>query len=171
MRPQQLWRAMAYGVLLLSAGLLAREVSAQRAPATHTIFVTAVEVKGSTTTEKLAPPAVHPTELSKGYDFKAPGEADKQAPQRWEVASYTFTPGFATVQQGDTVALTAFVVNGDQHDVGIIAPDGQVVMANATWQRGREYRVSFIAKQVGTYQLRCFTHTPTMTANLLVLPR
>jgi hypothetical protein len=54
--------------------------------------------------------------LSKGYGFRGPGEADKTAPQRWEVASYTFVPGFITVPQGDTVTLTASVVNGDQHD-------------------------------------------------------
>jgi hypothetical protein len=65
--------------------------------------MTAVEIKGATTTETLAPPSVNPTTLSKGYGFKAPGEADKNAPQRWEVASYTFIPGFITAQQGDTV--------------------------------------------------------------------
>lgn len=45
------------------------------------------------------------------------------------------------------------------------------VLILSAWQRGREYQVSFVAEKVGTYQLRCFTHTPTMTANILVLPR
>ena len=133
--------------------------------------MTAIEIKGSTTTDTLAPPAVNPVDLSKGYGFKAPGEADKTSPKRWEVASYTFTPGFLTVQQGDRVMITAFVVNGDQHEVGVLAPDGQVVAPTATWQRGREYQVSFVAEKVGTYQLRCFAHAPTMTAHILVLPR
>jgi plastocyanin len=117
------------------------------------------------------PPGVNPGGLSKGYSFKGPGEADKTAPQRWEVASYSFVPGFIAVQQGDTVTLTAFVVNGDQHDVAVLAPDGQVVVPTAAWQRGREYQVSFVAEKVGTYQLSCFAHAPTMTANILVLPR
>jgi plastocyanin len=171
MSADHLWKAMALGSLILSVWLSARDVHAQQAPTTHSIFMTAIEIKGATTTETLAPPSVNPTTLSKGYGFKAPGEADKNAPQRWEVASDTFTPGFITVQQGDTVMFTVFVVNGDQHDVGVFAPDGQVVVPTATWNRGREYRVSFVAEKVGTYHLRCFTHAPTMTVSILVLPR
>jgi plastocyanin len=165
------WGVMVCGVLLWSALLPAPRVSAQRAPATHEIFMSAVELKGATTTEKLSPPAVNPVELSKGYGFKAPGEADPGAPERWEVSSYLLTPGFATVQQGDTVRLTAFVVNGDQHEVVVLGPDGQVVVPTATWQRGREYRLSFVAAQAGAYHLRCLTHAPTMTATILALPR
>ena len=168
---QHLWRVAVCGGFILLVWLLAQDVNAQRAPTTHTIFMTAVEIKGATTTETLAPPSVNPATLSKGYGFKAPGEADKNAPQRWEVASYTFLPGFITVQQGDTVTLTAFVVNGDQHEVAVLAPDGQVVVPQATWQRGKEYRISFTAEKVGTYHLSCSTHAPTMTTSILVLSR
>jgi hypothetical protein len=71
-----------------------------------------VEIKGSTTTEKLALPAVKPTELSKGYGFKAAGGEDKGALQRWQVSRDLFTSGFTTVQQDDTVRLTVWRVNG-----------------------------------------------------------
>lgn len=74
------------------------------------------------------------------------------------------------VQQGDTVTLTVFVVNGDHHEVAVLAPDGQVVVPTATWQRGREYRIRFVASQAGPYHLRCLTHVPTMTATILALP-
>jgi plastocyanin len=171
MRPRHLWRATAFGMLIMSACLWGRDAGAQGAPRTHQIFMTALEIKGSTTTDKLPPPAVNPVGLSKGYGFKGPGEAEKTAPQRWEVASYSFAPGFITVPQGDTVTLTVFVVNGDQHDVAVLAPDGQVVVPTAIWQRGREYQVSFVAENIGTYHLMCFAHAPTMTANILVLPR
>jgi plastocyanin len=171
MRPQHLWRTTAVSILIMSAWLWGRDAHAQQAPRTQTIFMTAVEIKGSTTTDKLAPPTVNPVELSKGYGFKGPGEAEKTAPQRWEIASYTFMPGFITVLQGDTVTLSAFVVNGDHHDVAVLAPDGQVVVPTAIWQRGRQYQVSFVAEHVGTYHLKCFAHAPTMTANILVLPR
>jgi plastocyanin len=103
--------------------------------------------------------------------LKAPGEADKTAPQVWEIDSYALTPGFLTVQQGDTVTLHVLVVNGDKHEVGVLAPDGQVVEPKATWNRGVEYRISFVAEKVGTYKPSCETHAPTMTANILVLPR
>lgn len=171
MRSRHLWRAAAFALLIVCAGLWGRDAGAQQAPRKQTIFMTAVEMKGSTTTDKLSPPPVNPVELSKGYGFKGPGEAEKTAPQRWEVASYIFTPGFITMPQGDTVTLTAFVVNGDQHDVAILAPDGQAVVPTAIWQRGRQYEVSFVAEQAGTYHLKCFAHAPTMTANILVLPR
>ena len=171
MRRQYLWQATPVGMLLMAAWLWGRDARAQGAPRTQQIFITALELKGSTTTEKLAPPAINPSELSKGYGFKGPGEADKTAPQRWEVASYSFAPGFIMVPQGDTVTLTAFVVNGDHHDVAVLAPDGRVVVPTAVWQRGREYQVSFLAEHAGPYQLKCFAHAPTMTATILVLPR
>jgi plastocyanin len=169
MRPQPIWRATMYGVLTLSLALLAQAVHGQQAM--PTIFMNAVEYKGSTSTEKLAPPVVNPATLSKGYVLKAPGEADKTAPQVWEIDSYALTPGFVTVQQGDTVTLQVLVVNGDKHEVGVLAPDGQVVVPKATWTRGVEYRVSFVAEKLGTYKLSCETHAPTMSANILVLPR
>jgi plastocyanin len=140
-------------------------------PTTHTIFVTGMEVKGGTTADKLALPAVNPKELSKGYDFKVPGVADKNAPQRWEVSSYMFTPSFVTVRQGDTVKLTTFIVNGDKHEVWVVAPDGRKVVQNTTWNRGREYHVQFVAEQTGIYQLICGEHAPSMITTFLVLPR
>ena len=140
-------------------------------PATHTIVITGVEVKGSTTADKLAPPVINPKELSKGYGFKAPGEADRADPKKWEVASYIFSPSFVVVRQGDTVKLTAFLVNGDEHEVWVTDPDGRQVVAKTMWNRGREYAVSFVAEKPGPYQLTCSTHAPTMSTTFFVLPR
>jgi plastocyanin len=140
-------------------------------PTTHTIFISGVEIKGGTTTDKLAPPTVNPKELSKGYEFKAPGEADKAKPTRWEVSSYVFTPSFVTVRQGDTVKLTAFIVNGDKHEVWVTAPDGRKVVPNTKWNRGREYTAQFVAEKTGVYQLVCSEHAPSMITTFLVLPR
>jgi len=152
--------------------VLAGEAAAQQAGATtHTIFMTAVEVKGSTTTDKLAAPAVNPQDLSKGYEFKAPGEADKKDPKKWEVTSYLFAPGFVTVRQGDTVKLTAFVVNGTEHVVKLNDPDGREVVPQKTWNRGRQYEMSFVAEKPGPYQMMCSNHAPSMLATFLVLPR
>jgi len=130
-----------------------------------------VEYKGSTTAEKLAQPQVNPATLSKGYVYKGPGEADKTAPQQLEIDSYAFAPVFVIVPQGDTVAVRVFVVNGDKHEVSVVAPDGQVAVPTATWTRGGEYPVSLKAEKVGTYKLSCAIHGPSMTANILVLPR
>jgi len=140
-------------------------------PTTHNIFITGLEVKGSTTADKLAPPSINPKDLSKGYGYKGPGEADKNAPQKWEVASYIFSPSVVTVRQGDTVKLTAFLVNGDEHEVWISDPEGQKVVANTKWNRGREYTAQFVAKKAGSYQLICSEHAPSMITTFLVLPR
>jgi hypothetical protein len=71
----------------MSAWLLGRHASTQQALRTQQIFMTAIEIKGSTTTDNLASPAVNPVDLSQGDGFKGPGEADKTGPQQWEVAS------------------------------------------------------------------------------------
>ena len=174
MRRPYLGRTVVLGALILSRSLLAGDVGAPQAATTHTLFMNVVEYKGSTTSEKLAPPQVNPATLSKGYVYKGPGEADKTAPQQWEIDSYAFAPGFVTVPQGDTVAVRVFVVNGDKrdkHEVSVLAPDGQVAVPAATWTRGGEYPVSLKAEKVGTYKLSCAIHGPSMTANILVLPR
>lgn len=163
--------ATVVGAALLALVLAGGVAAQQQAGATHTIFLTVLEVKGSTTTDKLAPPPVNPKDISKGYEFKAPGVADKNAPQKWEVSTYMFSPGFVTVRQGDTVNLTAFVVNGDEHEVWVTAPDGREVVAKSKWNRGRQYEVSFVAEKVGPYQLTCSSHAPTMAATFLVVPR
>lgn len=75
------------------------------------------------------------------------------------------------MRQGDTVKLTAFLVNGDEHEAWITGPDGREVVAKTTWNRGRQYQVSFVAEKLGSYQLTCSTHAPTMGATFLVLPR
>ena len=169
--------SLAIGLVTVIGGALfglvvTADVGAQQKAGTmHTIFLTALEVKGSTTTDKLAPPSVNPKDISKGYEFKAPGVADKNAPQKWEVSTYIFSPGFVTVRQGDTVNLTAFVVNGDEHEVWVTDPQGREVIAKTKWNRGRQYEVSFVAEKVGPYQLTCSSHAPTMAATFLVVPR
>ena len=163
--------ATVIGGALFGLVLTADVGAQQKSGTTHTIFLTALEVKGSTTTDKLAPPSVNPKDISKGYEFKAPGVADKNAPQKWEVSTYIFSPGFVTVRQGDTVNLTAFVVNGDEHEVWVTDPQGREVVAKTKWNRGRQYEVSFVAEKVGPYQLTCSSHAPTMAATFLVVPK
>lgn len=156
---------------LLSTLVIPQLAAAQQAPATHHIFMNAIEVKGATASDKLSAPSGNPKDLSDGYGFKAPGQVDARAPNKWQVASYMFAPSYVTVRQGDTVVLTAFVVNGNKHEVRIVAPDGRVVVPETEWNRGRQYKISFVAEKIGTYQLGCSDHAPTMVANFLVLPR
>jgi plastocyanin len=152
------------------AVVVAGTVPAAEKGRSHTIYGSLIEIKGGTTTDKLGPPGPNPEDLSKGYVFKGPGH-DNTRPHRWEVASYLFVPAYVTIQQGDEVVLTAFVVNGDQHEVWITAPDGRKVVENQMWRRGREYTVRFVTEQTGAYRLVCSDHAPSMVATFLAQPR
>lgn len=149
---------------------LATTAHGQQAGTTREYFVAAVELKGSTTADKLAPPEENPKDRSKGYGFSAPGY-DSTAPLKWEVASYLWSPAMMLAYRGDEIKLTTFVVNGDEHKTWVEGPDGEEAMAETTLNRGREYELSFSAAKAGVYRLICTTHEPTMVGYILVLPR
>src|SRR3989442_12627725 len=119
-------------VVLFAVSVLSdsEDVTAQPGRArSHAIYMTAVEIKGSTTSDKVRPPQFDPRTLSRGYAYKGPGQADSSAPQRWEVSSYQFNPVFVTVQQGDSIMLSVFIANGDHHEMQLIDPEGESVIA------------------------------------------
>jgi hypothetical protein len=150
-----LWRATAFGLLIMLMFLSAQHIGAQR----------------TATTDQLKPTSANPPDVSKGYGIKASDQVDQHAPQQREMTNCVLTREFVTLHQGDTVTLNASLVNGDQHQVLITAPDGQVMVPSTAGHRGRQYRVSFVTDQVGLYRLNCVDHAPTMTAAILVLPR
>ena len=131
------------------------------------IDVSIIEIKGAT--DGIAPPDVDPVSLSAGYRFTGPGEYDESNPDKWQVSTYLFSPSALTVVQGDSVTLRTFVVNGDEHEVWLEAPDG-TKLGEELMNRGREYNFSFTADQAGYYTLHCENHEPTMSAQILVLP-
>lgn len=139
-------------------------------PTTRQIQVTAFEIKGSTHASELAPPTVDPSGLSDGYGFKTVGVYEEDS-DKWQVASYMWLPGEVTAFQGDTLNLNIFVLNGNKHEVWIEGPDGATVADERELNRGREYQISFRATMPGVYRLICNTHEPTMTAEIVVLPR
>ena len=104
---------------------------------TRTVQITAFEIKGSTSAADLAPPSVDPADLSDGYGFKGVGtyEADSD---KWQVASYMWSPGEVTAFQGDTLDLNFIVLNGNEHEVWIEGPDGERVLDETEVDRGRE---------------------------------
>jgi len=66
--------AIGIGAGMLAAFATSGDVGAQ--PRGNSIYITAVEFKGSTASDKLAPPPVEPPQRSHGYAYKAPGQAD-----------------------------------------------------------------------------------------------
>ena len=137
-------------------------------PASEVTFdVSIIEIKGAT--DGIEPPQIDPTSLSKGYRFTVPGDYDESNPDKWQVSTYLFSPSALTVNQGDSVTLRLFVVNGDTHVTWLEAPDGSRV-DEFTMNRGREYNLSFTADQTGYYTLHCDNHGPTMQAQILAMP-
>jgi plastocyanin len=137
---------------------------------TRTIEVTAFEIKGSTHASELAPPSSDPSMLSNGYGFKGVGvyEADSD---KWQVATYLWSPGEIVAYQGDTLNLHFFVINGNIHTVWIEGPDGETVVDEIEMNRGREYNISLRPTKAGVYRLICDEHDPSMTAEIVVLAR
>ncbi len=154
-------------VLAVTVGATAGSAAAK--PRKVEFNILQAELKGSTTTDKLAPPTSDPSKLSDAYGYKAPGVADPAAPTKWEVSAYQFiTSGAMTACKGDTIALRLFAINGDEHKDWVEAPNGDEVVKEKTHNRGREYVVSFRAKQAGVYTLICNKHEPTMKAPIRV---
>ena len=156
-------RVILFMSLVLITGVLfsacARGVATPPA-AERVFYVNAIEIKGGTSTDTLAAPEIDPKSLGKTFGYKAPGVYDPSNPNKWQVASYQYNPSALTVFQGDTVKLVLFVVNGDVHTDRIEDPDGQIVVAEQTHNRGRQYTMSFVAEKAGVYQLRCKRNTP-----------
>lgn len=140
-------------------------------PGERVFYVNAIEIKGATSSDKLAPPGQNPEEISKGMEYKAPGVYDKNNPKDWQVSSYQFNPSAMTVFQGDKVKLMLFAVNGNLHKDRIEDPDGMVVVQEKEHNRGRQYEISFLANKAGFYKLRCEEHKETMNALITVIPR
>jgi plastocyanin len=132
-----------------------------------TFDISVIEIKGAT--DGIAPPEVDPVTLSQGYRYTPPGEYDESNPEKWQVSTYLFSPSAITVNQGDTVTLRLFVVNGDIHATHLEAPDGSHI-ETVTMNRGREYTITFTASQAGYYSFDCENHGPTMQMQILALP-
>ncbi len=155
--------------VLLGIALVACSTSGGLAPQDVTFDVNVIEIKGAT--DGIEAPSTDPASLSAGYKFSPPGEYDADNPAKWQVSSYMFSPAAFVVGKGDSVTMRTFVLNGDNHVSWIEAPDGtRVSGTDVTMNRGRQYEVSFTADQAGFYTWKCADHSPTMSAQILVLP-
>ena len=151
--------------IALTFGVLAGACSgtagtAVEPPRERTIYMAAIEPKGSTTVDKEAFPAAElPT--GGGYGLKPPDETGK-----WVVETYRYTPGTIVVNEGDTVTLEIAGINGKEHPFHLEGYD-----VSGSVKRGEITRVTFIADKAGIFKLVCEIHRPTMEADIVVLKR
>ncbi len=127
----------------------------------RTLYVTALEYKGSTDVAKEAFPTDKLPEGG-GYGLSAPAGN----PQTWGVNSYAWSPASLVVAEGDDVTLKIVGVNGAQH-VGSIEKH----VEKFTVERGKLTTVQFTAGKPGVYALTCLTHQPNMVGQIVVLPK
>ena len=127
-------------------------------PTTRTIYMKAIEPKGSAEVAK-EPFPTEPLPAGGGYVLKEPKDG------KWEVETYTWAPDQVIVTQGDTVNLEIIGINGASHDSTIEGYADSFLV-----ERGKITQVSFVADKAGVFKIICKTHQPSMTAELVVLP-
>ena len=133
--------------------------AARLQPGERTVYLTAIEPKGSTTVDKEPfPEASLPP--GGGYGLKPPDDTGT-----WQVETYLWLPGEITVVEGDKVTLQVLGVNGSIHPSRI---EGYDVTFEA--KRGQVTTVTFTADKAGVFKIICDAHQPTMTGTLIVLP-
>ncbi|MFQ5934472.1 MAG: cupredoxin domain-containing protein [Dehalococcoidia bacterium] len=157
---------MVLGVLVVAA-LLSAACSrsddvgvAVESPQDRTIYMAAIEPKGSTTVDKEPFPS-EKLPAGKGYGLKPPDEDGK-----WVVETYRFEPGTIIVNQGDTVTLEIVGINGAEHPISVEGYGVSTVL-----HRGEVQSLTFVADKPGIFKIVCATHQPTMEADLVVLRR
>jgi hypothetical protein len=146
--------------LLLLAGVAMLTTSPSADAAKRTFTILAVEPKGGTTTDK----EPFPTEVlpaGGGYVVRQPDQSG-----RWEVSGYVWQPSQIVVTEGDEVTLEFVGINGREHPTTLSA-FGQTF----TVKRGQLTRVTFVASKAGVFGFVCSAHRPSMTGELIVLPK
>ncbi|MBI5082898.1 MAG: cupredoxin domain-containing protein [Chloroflexi bacterium] len=129
-------------------------------PTQRTIYMAAVEPKGTTAAASEPFPGAALPEGG-GYILKAP---DKDG--NWSIETYRFEPNQVIVNQGDVVTLEIVGINGKEHPFSI-----ETYGSSGVIKRGQLTRVTFTADKAGVFKINCGAHLPSMTAELIVLPK
>lgn len=147
-------------VLALSAIVLSPGMGFAQEGVKRFFTIAAVEPKGAAGTAQEAFPS-DPLPEGGGYVIKKPDQTG-----RWEVSAYVWTPNQIIVNEGDEVTLQFVGINGASHPTEI-----KGLSKPFTVLRGRVTTVSFKADRPGVYPIVCHTHHPSMTGEVVVLPR
>lgn len=165
--------AVSAGLLLVALAValplaIASKGSATTAATTHTIYLTAVEWKGSASVAKEPYPG--PVPGGGGYESCAPGSADCDLDgdkTKWAIETYRFDTALAAAYVGERVVLQIFGVNASKHDIVVPA-----FKKTFTVKRGVVSRVDLgVMKKAGFYKIICVTHPPSHQMDLLILPK
>ncbi len=159
-------RIQVAGVMLVAVAAIGASVmacgddEASLDPRERTFYMEAIEPKGSASVDQEPFPAESLPEGG-GYALKEPNDEGK-----WEVETYVWSAEQIIVTEGDTVNLEILGINGSKHDASIEGYVDSFVV-----ERGKLTKLSFVADDAGVFAIACRTHPPSMTGELVVLPR
>lgn len=104
----------------------------------------------------------HPDLLADGgYALTEPDDKNE-----WYARAYQWSPGTVFAYQGERVRLEFFGINGDVHPTVITGYD-----LSFDVRRGEITRVDFTADKPGIFEIMAPGRMPSMSAQLVVLPR
>ncbi len=171
MRPRKVIVALAGTLALASVAVSLAFVGtsdATTAAATRTLYVSAVEWKGSASVAKEPYPG--PVPPGGGWESCAPGSDGcdlKGDTTKWAVETYRFDTAVVVAYAGERVLIKAFGVNAAKHDIVVPA-----LKKSFTITRGVVTTANLgVVKKPGIYQILCVTHPPAHQMDLVVLPK
>lgn len=140
--------------------------AAEPEPGTRHFHIITVHFDGNT---GLAATASHPAEAFPARPLPAGGGLLLRQPNAegaWSVRAFVFSPAQVVVRQGERVALTFVDVQGPSFRIAV---DG--VAEPFDIRRGEARTVAFTAERAGPIGFRALDRLPSMTGEVLVLPR
>lgn len=141
---------------------------ATTAAKTRTLYVSAVEWKGSASVAKEPYPG--PVPAGGGYESCAPGSQEcdlKGDTAKWAVETYRFDTAAVMAYAGERVVIKAFGVNSAQHPIVVPALKKSFLI-----RRGVVTTADLgVVKKPGIYNVYCTLHRPAHQMDLVVLPK
>lgn len=156
--------ALGFAVAVMTSA----DANASATAATRTLYVSAVEWKGSASVAKEAYPG--PVPEGGGWESCAPGSDGcdlKGDTTKWAVETYRFDTSTIVSYAGERVVIKAFGVNAAKHD--IVVPK---LKKSFTILRGVVTTADLgVVQRPGIYRILCITHPPAHQMDLVVLPK
>jgi len=141
---------------------------ATTAAKTRTLYVSAVEWKGSASVAKEPYPG--PVPAGGGYESCAPGSQEcdlKGDTTKWAVETYRFDTAVVMAYAGERVVIKAFGVNATEHPITV-----PTLKKNFLIRRGVVTTADLgVVKKPGIYNIYCTLHRPSHQMDLVVLPK
>lgn len=131
----------------------------------RTIVLVSNEIKMTRSADRTPFPdtlAAHPDLMAGGgYRLEEPDDKNE-----WYARAYQWSPGTVFAMQGERIRLEFFGVNGDVHPTVI---EGYDLAFDV--RRGEITRVDFVVDKPGIFNIAAPGRQPSMTAQLVVMPR